>query len=285
MRPIRLGVAFSFLVMVAGLVLPALSPGIATAAPADSVAPLATPCTPSISSVSSFQASPSQSVEIEGSCFGTGATMNDSRNFYLQILDRSGSHAWQACFLLSNPSVYCTVSSWTDDEITLNGFDANYGGPNQLSAGDQLIVSVWNPQTLVGPATFQASVVGTSGTPLCVPDITSVGTFQPGPTQDVAIEGSCLGSHAPYSQSNKLDLYIQDSSSSPVAWSACNGGAVHDIVSCTVSKWTNHEIVLTSFDGYGGRFVLEPGDQMIVAVWNHGTGVGPGTYLSTVASG
>ena len=232
MRPIRLGVASGAVALLGVLFLPALSPAIATADPTGSAAPSATPCTPSITSVGAFQASASQSVEIEGSCFGTGATMNDSRNFYLQILDRSGSHAWSACFLVERPSVSCTVSSWTDDQITFNGFDANDGGHNKLEAGDQLVVAVWNPQTLVGPATSGANVVGAPvRTPLCVPDITSVGMFQPGPTQDVDIEGSCLGTHAPYSQSNKLDLYIQDSSSSPVAWSACNGGAVHDIVS------------------------------------------------------
>ncbi len=180
----------------------------------------------------------------------------------------------------------CTVSSWTDDEITFDGFNANYGGHNELEAGDQLVVAVWNPQTLVGPGTYEASVVGTpSRTALCVPDITSVGTFQPGPTQNVDIEGSCLGTHTPYSQSNKLDLYIQDSSTSPVAWSACNGGRVDDIVRCTVSSWTDNEIVLTSFSGYGGTFVFQPGDQIIVAVWNHGTGVGPGTFVSTVGPG
>ncbi len=212
--------------------------------------------------------------------------MNDSRNFYLQILDRSGSHAWSACFLVKRPTVSCTVSSWTDDEITFNGFDANYGGHHELKPGDQLVVAVWNPQTLVGPATSGASVVGTpQRTPLCVPEITSVGMFQSGPNQNVDIDGSCLGTHMPYSQSNKLDLYIQDSSTSPVAWSACNGGAVNDIVRCTVSSWTDNEIVLTSFAGYGGSFVFQPGDQIIVAVWNHGTGVGPGTALSTVAPG
>jgi hypothetical protein len=287
MRLIRLCVAFSAFAVLGLVFLPALSPDVATAAPTDSTGPSATPCTPSISSIGPFQATASQSVEIQGSCFGTGATLNDSRNFYLQILDRSGSHAWSACYRVKRPSVSCTVSSWTNDEITFDGFDASYGsGHNKLKAGDQLVVAVWNPQTLVGPATSGASVVGPpQRTPLCVPEITSVGTFQPGPTQDVDIEGSCLGTHAPYSESTKLDLYIQDSSSSPVAWSACNSGAVHDIVSCTVSSWTNNEIVLTSFTGYGGSFVFQPGDQIIVAVWNHPTGVGPGTALSTVAPG
>ena len=149
--------------------------------------------------------------------------------------------------------------------------------------------AVWNPQTLVGPTTFQTSAVGTSSRPhppLCVPDITSVGTFQAGATQNVDIDGSCLGSQSPYNDSNNLDLYIQDSSTSPVAWSACNGGEVADIVSCTVSSWTDNQIVLTGFGPEYGEdgFVFTPGDQIIVAVWNPQTSVGPGTFIGAVGT-
>lgn len=182
----------------------------------------------------------------------------------------------------------CTVSSWTNDEITFNGFDANYGGANVLEPGDKLVVAVWNPQTLIGPVTAPATVAGTPvRAPLCVPKITSVGVFQPSATQNVDIVGTCLGTHKPYANENKLDLYIQDSSRPGTAWSACNGGRVGDIVPCTVSSWTKNEIVLTSFGSNYGEdgFVFAPGDQVIVAVWNHPTGVGPGTYVSTVGPG
>jgi hypothetical protein len=289
MKPIRVGVVVAVIASIGGLALPALAPAVASGAPSGAAAPTTTPCTPSISSVGTFQASASQSVEIEGSCFGTGATLNDSRNFYLEIVDRSGSHAWSGCYLVRKPTVSCTVSSWTNNQITFSGFDAGYGtGLNTLAAGDKLVVAVWNPQTLVGPTTAKASVAGTATrAPICVPKITSVGTFQPGPTENVDIDGTCLGTHRPYSQSNKLDLYIQDSSTSPRAWSACNSGAVGDIVSCTVSSWTNTQIVLTSFGPEYGEdgFVVTPGDQMIVAVWNDFTGAGPGTHLATVSSG
>jgi hypothetical protein len=283
MRLFRLGAVFAVAACLGGMALPASSSEVALAAPT----PATAACTPSITSVGEFQATASQSVEIEGSCFGTGATLNDSRNFYLQILDRSGSRGWSACYLESKPTVSCTVSSWTDSEITFSGFGANYGtGDNELEAGDQLVVAVWNPQTLIGPVTYQTSVVGAAQRPpLCVPKITSVGAIEPGAAQNILIQGSCLGKHPPYADANRLDLYIQDSSTSPVAWSACNSGDVNDIVRCTITKWTNDKIVLTEFDGYGGRFAFEPGDQIIVAVWNHPTSVGPGTYVTTVGSG
>jgi hypothetical protein len=289
MRPMRIGLATTVVSVIGGFALPLLlTPALATAAPVHRAAPAATPCTPTITSIGMFQAHASQSVEIVGSCFGTGPALNQSDTFNLQILDRSRIHPWSACYRGSSDHITCTVSSWTDDEITFTGFSGRYRGKDRLKAGDQLVVAVWNPQTLVGPATYETSVIGNSSRHTqCIPQITSVGTFQPGPTQNVDIDGSCLGTHAAYDDSNNIDLYIQDSSSSPTAWSACNGGEVDDIVTCTISSWTDNEIVLTGFGSeYGdGEFVFNPGDQIIVAVWNPQTAVGPGTELGTVGSG
>jgi hypothetical protein len=286
MRPLRLAVSISVLAFIGGLVL--AIPVTAAAARAERVAAGTAPCTPKITSIGKFQAQASQSVEIKGTCFGTGATLDQSDNFYLQIQDRSTTPAWSACYLEATDGVSCTVSSWTNDEITFNGFNGSYGGDQTLNPGDRLVVAVWNPQTLIGPVIHRARVMGrTSASPQCKPKITSVRTFEPGASQNVDIMGSCLGQNAPFNQSNNVDLYIQDGSTSPTAWSACNGGAVADIVTCTVSSWTNNEIVLTGFgSGYGeGFFVLHPGDQVIVAVWNPQSGVGPGTRLVKVGSG
>jgi len=161
-------------------------------------------------------------------------------------------------------------------------------GALRLSPGDKLIVAIWNPQTLIGPVTHRDTVAGTAPAhSRCVPDITSVGTFEPGRNQNIDIKGSCLGTSAPFTDSNSINLYIQDSSSSPRAWSACNGGAVDDLVTCTVTSWTRNEIVLSGFGGAYGEddFVMNPGDQVIVAVWNSRTGVGPGARVGTVGSG
>jgi hypothetical protein len=193
--------------------------------------------------------------------------------------------SWSACYLGATNGISCTVSSWTNDEITFNGFSGNYGSGNYtLHPGDKILVAIWNPQTLVGPITVRDRIVGTPAARSCIPKITSVGTFQPRATQDVDIKGSCLGQSAPLNQSNSIDLYIEDSSGSPTAWSACNGGAVDDLVTCTVTSWTAHEIVLTGFDGAYGEngWVLHAGDRMIVAVWNPQSGVGPGYRFGTV---
>jgi hypothetical protein len=260
----RLTVATAAFAIV-GFGVPAFTPVTATAAPSDRGAAPATPCTPRISSIGDFQAQASQSVEIMGSCFGTGATLNQSNNFYLQIQDRSAKPPWSACYLEATDGDSCTVSSWTNHEITFNEFNGNYGGDHTLNPGDKLVVAVWNTQTLIGPTTARDRVVGTPPPRShCIPKITSVGTFQPSATQDVDIKGSCPGGSAPFDQSNSVDLYIEDSSGSPTAWSACNGGAVDDLVTCTVTSWTWHEIVLTGFGGsYGDNgWVLHSGDQI-----------------------
>lgn len=45
------------------------------------------------------------------------------------------------------------VESWTDTEIVISGFSGDYGLHGwKLTAGDDLEIGVWNPQTGVGPA-------------------------------------------------------------------------------------------------------------------------------------
>lgn len=100
-----------------------------------------TPCTPSITSVGTFQAQASQSVEILGSCFGTGPALNASDTFNLMISDRSATVPWSACNLGVSDGITCSVSSWTNDEITFTGFNGVYGTVrHRLKAGDELIV-------------------------------------------------------------------------------------------------------------------------------------------------
>jgi hypothetical protein len=262
----RIGAMLAAVVVIGGMALPLITPSAASpAGPTNATTPDTTPCTPSITSVDTFQAQSSQSVEIVGACFGTAEPLNQSGTFNLQILDRSRKHAWSACYLGLEDPVTCSVSSWTPRSPS-RGSTGHMRLPDVLKSGDQLLVAVWNPQTLVGPTTYGTSVVGTSShRARCVPTITSVGIFQPGPTQDVDIDESCLGTHTPYSSKNNPNLYIEDAPTSP-AWSACNGGAVNDAVRCTISSWTNDQIVLSGFGSSCGFYVLNPGDQIIVAV-------------------
>jgi hypothetical protein len=51
------------------------------------------------------------------------------------------------------------VSSWTDSQITIQGFQGAFGqGSYTLNVGDQVEVLVWNAQTGAGPATSTVTV-------------------------------------------------------------------------------------------------------------------------------
>ena len=122
------------------------------------------PCTPKITSVGPFEATASQTVEITGSCFGTGNTSSGSDTDYFRITDVTAG--WNACWTgdPGTDSVTCNVSSWTDNEITFNGYTGDYGdGSWVVNSGDTIEIQVWNPQSGIGPATYD--VIAGSGCP------------------------------------------------------------------------------------------------------------------------
>ena len=111
------------------------------------------PCTPVITTVGAFEASATQTVQISGSCFGTGNTTSVADTAYFRISDLTAG--WNACWT-NDPgtdSVTCDISSWTDSEITFSGYTGAYGqGAWVVTEGDDIEVQVWNPQSGTGPA-------------------------------------------------------------------------------------------------------------------------------------
>ena len=127
--------------------------------------PPATPCTPTIATVGAFQANTAtQTVEIGGSCFGTGNTSSGADTAYFRISDLTAG--WNACWT-NDPGtdlVTCDVSSWTNQEITFSGYTGDYGQSGYVvTEGDDIEVQVWNPQSGNGPAICQ--IVAGSGAP------------------------------------------------------------------------------------------------------------------------
>jgi hypothetical protein len=114
--------------------------------------------------VGAFEAGATQTVEISGSCFGTGNTTSGADTAYFRISDLTAG--WNACWT-NDPgtdSVTCDISSWTDQEITFSGYAGAYGEGNWVVAeGDDIEIQVWNPQSGDGPAICQ--VVAGSGAP------------------------------------------------------------------------------------------------------------------------
>jgi hypothetical protein len=116
--------------------------------------------------VGPFGATASQTVQITGSCFGTGNTSSGADTGYLRISDLTAG--WNACWT-GDPGtdlVTCNVSSWTDTAITFSGYTGDYGdGSWVVSNGDLIEIQVWNPQSGRGPATFEVTASG--GTDCC----------------------------------------------------------------------------------------------------------------------
>jgi len=122
------------------------------------------PCTPKIAAVGPFEANGSQTLVIDGSCFGAGNTTSAANTAYFEITDLTTG--WAACFTDGHGGdwVTCNISSWTNDYITFSGYTGYYGQDGfVVNQGDNIEVQVWNPQSGYGPATCQ--VVAGSGSP------------------------------------------------------------------------------------------------------------------------
>ena len=136
----------------------------------------------------------------------------------------------------------------------------------------------------------------------CQPVISHVGEFRPGKTPDVAITGTCFGTGGAYSRSDSRHFRITDlgphgtlqeleeAGKIPQTWwNACAGhtdainGYVPNVVTCTVSTWTDTSITFYSFGPAYGEYgwVVKPGDKLVVQVWNANSLTGPSMYLLT----
>jgi hypothetical protein len=118
---------------------------------------------PVLTFVGSIAPQPTQTIMLTGSGFGTQNPYNYDSH-YLEIADLTGN--WTAGWINNgNPNqVTLNVTSWTNTQIVIQGFTGAYGQNNWvLHPGDQVQVSVWNPQSGAGPASLTATVAGANG--------------------------------------------------------------------------------------------------------------------------
>jgi hypothetical protein len=148
-------------------------------------------CLPHVSSVSKIEPVVGQSVTIEiepllgqsvtitGTCLGNKKPFTDADTPYLRLSD---SQSWNACSTRDPGSdwVKCTVTSWTDTKIVLEGttgtptlkphncLPPGTAGPavepapcrvSPFKPGDGVQVQVWNPVSGAGPALYPTKVV------------------------------------------------------------------------------------------------------------------------------
>jgi protein involved in polysaccharide export with SLBB domain len=234
--------------------------------------------TPTLTSVSPIAPQPNQTITLTGSGFGSQAPYNGDSP-YLEIADLTTN--WTAGYINNGSpnQVTLDITSWTNTQIVIQGFTGAYGQNNWvLNPGDQVEVEVWNPQSDSGPATYTLTI-GQSGSNSIT--LTSVSPIAPQPNQTITLTGSGFGSLTPYNGDSSY-LEIADLTGN---WTAgyINNGSPNQ-VTLDVTSWTSTQIVIQGFTGAYGQnnWVLNPGDQVEVGVWNPQSNAGPATYTLTV---
>lgn len=121
----------------------------------------------------------------------------------------------------------------------------------------------------------------------CNPQVTSVSAVAAAQTQTITMDGSCLGTQAPYTAQDSNYFAIHDGSPTS-GWGACStqpyDGTGANLVTCSVSSWTETSITFTGFDGSYGQnnWFLSTGDHLQFLVDNPLDGNGPSTCDVTV---
>ena len=116
----------------------------------------------------------------------------------------------------------------------------------------------------------------------CSPAISSVSAITTAQSQTVTITGTCFGSQTPYSEQDSPYLRIADNTA---GWSACRATSTNtDAILCSVSSWSDSQIVVSSFDPTASGYSLTVGDTVAVGVWNAQTGAGPATQDVSVSA-
>jgi hypothetical protein len=101
---------------------------------------------PVITTVSGMTASQSQTITITGSGFGTHVPYAGSSPIF-SVQDLTAP--FQAGYGFD--SVGANITSWTDNQIVVQGFTGAYGGFYQFQTGDEILLSIWNAESGNGP--------------------------------------------------------------------------------------------------------------------------------------
>lgn len=114
---------------------------------------------PRIDSVTAIMPQARQRIVITGRGFGLHVPYVHTDSPYLAIRDLSAHWAAGRIVPHNSDEVMLDVDRWTDTEIVVSGFSGDYGLNGwRLSAGDELEVAIWNPQSGAGPALFRLTV-------------------------------------------------------------------------------------------------------------------------------
>ncbi len=119
---------------------------------------------PVITSVTPILPQPNQTIVIRGHGMGIHTNFTNVDTPFLSIRDKTAGWAAGRIVDRNFDEVTLTVASWTDSEIVVTGFGGAYGrGYWRFNPGDMIQIAVWNPQSTVGPTTFDLQITNSSG--------------------------------------------------------------------------------------------------------------------------
>jgi hypothetical protein len=149
-----------------------------------------------------------------------------------------------------------------------------YTGPITVSSSETIeaiaMAGGYSTSAVASAAYTISPVVSGSG-------VLSVSAILPEQTQTITITGSGFGTHAPY---NGDSSYISITDADGVTFEAGYinpAQGIDDLVTLSITSWTDTQIVLAGFTGsYGSLgWTLNEGDSLSLSVWNPQTGAGP----------
>jgi hypothetical protein len=116
------------------------------------------------------------------------------------------------------------------------------------------------------------------------PRIVAVSQILPKRDQLITIKGSGFGLHMPYKDADTPFIAIRDKTA---GWAA--GRIIPqnwDEITLSLDSWQDNQIVISGFSGaYGtGQWMLAPGDEVEIAIWNPQSGIGPAVYRQIVSA-
>jgi hypothetical protein len=114
---------------------------------------------PEIQSVSRILPQPRQTIIIRGKGFGHHEPYRADNSPYISIRDETAHWAAGRKISYNDDDVTLDVTGWSDSEIVLDGFSGAYDQQGwKLSAGDEVSIVVWNPQSGKGPSGYRVKV-------------------------------------------------------------------------------------------------------------------------------
>ncbi len=118
---------------------------------------------PMIAQVSRIAPAERQRIVITGQGLGLHVPYARTDSPYLAIRNKTAGWAAGRMVPYDWDEVMVDVESWNDKQIVISGFSGDYGkSPWKLSAGDEIEIAVWNPQSGLGPALYHTKVTAES---------------------------------------------------------------------------------------------------------------------------